>query len=201
MGCLLGLQEGTLKVVNVDEFDVSTVQRMISFLYTGEYQISPNHDPPQLSSVFTKIEASGSSLALPQTEGAGTVETLLSHLRVNAIADYYDIQSLARLVNSKILSILEKSQDAEMFPRFIQEASTSTRDAALHSIIASTTANRMEELTGPQTFLNMELERILAMEILRACGTRIRELQSQLKNAQRLRASETLYQSRNRSAF
>ncbi|KAH6867184.1 hypothetical protein B0T10DRAFT_502559 [Thelonectria olida] len=87
---------------------------MISFLYTGEYYISPNYNPLRLSSAFTKIEASRSCLVLP--EGSGTVETLLSHLRVNAIASYYDIQRLARLANSKILCILEKSQDAEIFP-------------------------------------------------------------------------------------
>ena len=38
---------------------------------------------------------------------AGTAETLLGHVRVNAVADYYDIPQLKELANTKIRHIIE----------------------------------------------------------------------------------------------
>lgn len=173
------------------DFDISTVRSMISFLYTGEYQVLPI-EQIQSSSTVANIEASEPSLADTMKEGDQMTETLLLHLRVNAIADYYDIKSMAALANSNIRSILENTQDADLFSRFVLEASNSTGDVVLHSIIASTAANRIEELTESQAFLDIELGNNLSIGILRGCAERIRELQNQLKHIQMLRASESL---------
>ncbi|KAH7235301.1 hypothetical protein BKA59DRAFT_495910 [Fusarium tricinctum] len=113
-----------------------------------------------------------------------TVEDLLSHLRVNAIADYYNIQNLTQLANSQIRVILEKGQNANVFPRVIQEVLTSDRDPDVCSIIASAAATCAEELSELQAFQEVELKHNLSMEILRACSKRIQTLQHRLDVAQ-----------------
>ncbi|KAF4968443.1 hypothetical protein FSARC_4137 [Fusarium sarcochroum] len=183
-----GFQEAISKVITVNGFDLPAVQHMISFLYTGEYQIVFKSEQKSTSDDGQNREeadaVSHSSPAPSEPTEDETVEILLSHLRVNAIADYYNIQNLSQLANSKIQAILEETQDADVFPKVLQEVSTSNRDADLHSIIASATAKCIEQLTELQTFRDVELEHSLSMEILRACGTRIHKLQHELKTTQ-----------------
>jgi hypothetical protein len=124
------------------------------------------------------------STALSELAEDETVEDLLSHLRVNAIADYYNIQNLAQLANSKIRVILEEGQNANMFPRVVQEVSSSNRDPDIRSIIASAAATCIEELSELKAFQDVELEHNLSTEILRACSERIQTLQRHLDVAQ-----------------
>jgi hypothetical protein len=113
-----------------------------------------------------------------------TVEDLLSHLRVNAIADYYVIQNLTQYTNSKIRVILEEGQNAKVFPRVIQELSTSNRDPDIRSIIASAAVTCIEELCESEAFQDVELERNFFTEFFRACSERIQTLQHRLDVAQ-----------------
>jgi hypothetical protein len=118
-----------------------------------------------------------------------TTENILSHLRVNAIADYYNVENLAQLANSKIKAILEQGQEAELFPPLIQEMSKSNRDAELCTIVASAAAEHMKDLIKLQDFQDVELGHTLVFGIFRALTMKINEVQSQLEASQRLAAS------------
>ncbi|RKK85210.1 hypothetical protein BFJ71_g14263 [Fusarium oxysporum] len=112
----------------------------------------------------------------PQKIGDKTV----SHLRFNDIADYYNIEKLAKLSTGKIDLILKKEVDFFIIPRIIDEMSTSNRDAVLRSLIVSATARYIEELTSSQVLPTIDLERHVTIEILEACGERIQQLMSLL---------------------
>ncbi|CEI67519.1 hypothetical protein FVEN_g5618 [Fusarium venenatum] len=179
-----GFQEATTKILTVNEFDISTVQYMIAFLYAGEYQIHSKRAKKSTSddahNQDDTDEASQYSIKQPEDE---TVDDLISHLRVNAIADYYNIQKLAQLATSKIQAILDKGQSAEVFPQIIQEVSTSNRDPDIDSIIASAAVAHIEELCELEAFQDMEFDDDLTVEMFRACAKRINALERRLDDA------------------
>lgn len=161
---------------------------MISFLYRGEYQIcskrqhkSGSDDGHDQESTDHLSQCSSAPSELAEDE---TVEDLLAHLRVNAIADYYDIQNLTQYANSKIRAILEEGQDAKVFPQVIQELSASNRDPDIHSIIASAAVACIGGFCELKAFQDVKLEHSLFTEILHACSERIQTLQRQLDVAQ-----------------
>lgn len=160
--------------------DVSTVQHMISFLYTGGYDIDLALGLPKPPSNPTNGDENESSLIIPRRDKDGTFEALLSHLQGDSIADYYDIYSLVGHANLKILLILQSSQAPEIFPRFAQEVSRATGDIALRSIATSALASRLEDIIDSQAFEDMDLGSSLAVDVLRTCGARIREFQAQI---------------------
>ncbi|KAF5022190.1 hypothetical protein F66182_5777 [Fusarium sp. NRRL 66182] len=213
-----GFQEAKSKTVVVNEFDTCTVKHMISFLYTGEYQISSSSEDeitpdneemepeaapytdeaePDAGSNAEEIEhetdsVSGSSVSSQEEENNNIIDTLLSHLRVNAIADYYDIKGLAQFSNSKIQTILEQGQDADVYLGILPELSTSNRDASLNTIIATSMVDSIDELADSEEFQKMELEHRLAMEIIRACSNQINRLELQLSSAQESHEAATV---------
>jgi hypothetical protein len=165
---------------------------MISFLYTGEYQVeTKSEDSPIFSDEQCHDEADSISQPCsdPDSMKNETIENILSHLRVNAIADYYNVETLAQLANSKIQANLEHGQEADLFPRVIQEMSKSNRDEKLCAIVASATAECMGELIELQGFQDVELEHTLVFEMLRALTGKIKEVQSQLGASQQVAAS------------
>ncbi|KAH6954268.1 hypothetical protein DER45DRAFT_310167 [Fusarium avenaceum] len=187
-----GFEETMSKVITVNEFDISIVRYMISFLYTGEYEVETQSEDsliPDDKQCHDEEDNSSQHCSGPESEKNETTENILTHLRVNAIADYYDVENLAQLANSKIKAILEQGHEADLFPRVIQEMSGSNRDDELCAIVASATAKCMGDLIKLQDFQDIELEHTLVLEMLRALVTKIEEVQSQLTGSQLLAES------------
>ncbi|QGI79891.1 hypothetical protein CEK25_006620 [Fusarium fujikuroi] len=182
-----GFEETTSKVITVNEFSVRTVQYMVAFLYGADYRLAPEPErkPAQHDQGEKREEGeivSGDdelSKALPpasQKIATQTVYQIVSHLRVNAVADYYGIAKLAKLSTSKIENILKKEMDFHIIPQIIAEMSTANRDSEIRSVIASATARYIEELASSQVLRTIDLEHHLTIEILEACGKRIQKL-------------------------
>ncbi|KAG8677667.1 hypothetical protein FPOAC2_03798 [Fusarium poae] len=177
-----GFKEATTKVLTVNEFDVFTVHYMIAFLYVGQYAICSERAPKSDDgNNQNDTEESKYYIKKPEEEN---VDDLISHLRVNAIADYYNIEKLAKLSTSKIKAFLDKGQSAEVFPRIIQEVSTSNRDPDIHSIVASAAVTHIERLCDLEAFQDMDLDGNLTMEMFRAYTKKIKELERRLDDAQ-----------------
>ncbi|SCO82805.1 uncharacterized protein FRV6_07018 [Fusarium oxysporum] len=126
-----GFEETTSKVVNVNEFDVATVQSMVTFLYTGDYELAPETEKPvQVKDRDEKSEdgevhsdqdkISVDSFASSKETEDKTAEKIISHLRVNAIADYYSIAKLGKLSTSMIEAILRDDLNSLIIPQVIQ---------------------------------------------------------------------------------
>ncbi|GKU13028.1 unnamed protein product [Fusarium langsethiae] len=167
-GCFL---EATSIAIAVNGFDLSTVRYTISFLYTGKYELCTKNECKSDSdngynqdNTDPKHELSS---ALPELAEDGYTEILLSHLRVNAIADFYDIQKLVQLANSKIRVILEEDPDAHVLPRIIREVSACNRDSGIRSIIASAAVTGIEEHVTSEAYQDLELEHNLSGNPLR----------------------------------
>ncbi|KAL6922373.1 hypothetical protein FSST1_006399 [Fusarium sambucinum] len=196
-----GFQETTSKTLIVNEFDISTVQHMIQYLYTEYYQIysesghtssdneqnddrhgddghgdDTNHDDTD--------HASQSSFPIPELDYKEIADEMASHLRVNAIADYYNIPNLVQLAASRFRNILERNQHAVLFPPILQEISTTNRDPELRSMIASAVIPRVHQLSKLKAFQDIELEHDVVVEIFRACGEKMQLLYSRLYQAE-----------------
>ncbi|KAF5671939.1 speckle-type POZ [Fusarium denticulatum] len=185
-----GFEESTSRVITVNEFDVRTVQYMVGFLYSADYRLAP--EPEKQPAQGEKREEgeivsdddnmTESSRAL-QRIADETVYKIVSHLRVNAIADYYGIAKLAKLSTRRIDFLLKSKADFSVIPQTIAEMATANRDPETRSVIASATARYIEELTASRALQTIDLEHQLTIEILEACGTRIQKLVEDLSAA------------------
>lgn len=167
---------------------------MVTFLYGADYRLAPEpetkpvqHDQGDKREegeiVSGDEELTKALLPASQKIAAQTVYQIVSHLRVNAIADYYGIDKLAKLATRKIELILKKELDFHIIPQIIAEMSAANRDSEIRSVIASATARYIEELASSQVLRTIDLEHHLTIEILEACGKRIQKLVEDLSAA------------------
>jgi speckle-type POZ protein len=131
-------------VINIEGFDSETVRRMVEFLYTGDYDATPRQS--EAAGPVDSSEPATSSphcVLLPVDDGGDGV---ISHVRVSAIADYYDIKGLAKLSNSKIQNNRSERWDTQALADAIKESSDLTGDADLQDTIAALAAQHLNDL-------------------------------------------------------
>lgn len=85
-------------------------------------------------------------------EEDATSAVLISHIRVNAIADYYDISPLKSLANKNVEEILQNSWSPDGFSDVIQEVLDSTADKILRDIVSSSAAMNIGKLITRDDF-------------------------------------------------
>jgi len=149
--------------INVDGFDVDTVNQMINFMYTHTYYDSTRAGPDDISLLEADSQQEAEpqiqhpqqteSQTVPETEDeisdvmrATALKSLLFHIRMNSIADYYDIPELRHCANTEVQNILSTSWSPRNFPIIIQEVVKSTGDKELRDILSGAMAAHMDEL-------------------------------------------------------
>jgi len=183
----VGTQEATTKIITVQDFDIATVKCLVSFFYTGDYYGEPPEESAQdEDTVVTDADAdeqAGGDSATPSDNEEDTKEindqTLLFHLKVNAIADYYDIPELRDLAKSKVGEILHAHET--ILPCLLREVSSGAH-ANLNSIIAKavTEVHDFSKLLK-QNDTCVKLDPILYTEIIAACSKEMAILNRKLK--------------------
>ncbi|KAI5309741.1 hypothetical protein KEM55_002515 [Ascosphaera atra] len=134
---------GTFKIT---DFDPDTVVRMLDYMYSGDYD-----DDQGPKAVESKNEDdAGSKDAKPS-------DMLLKHVKVNAIADCYEVVGLRELANEKISKILQDHWCVDVFPSFLQSTFDSTGDCKIHNIAILTAASHINELVGREDYRKLEL--------------------------------------------
>lgn len=101
-------------------------------------------------------------------------DALLCHVRVNAIADYYDVPELNQLTTSRIQHMIKTNWSATSFLGVVPEVLGSNGNRALHDLIAATTADHIEELVDVDGFSDLEVTSAFAIKVLRNCALRLR---------------------------
>lgn len=177
-----GFQEAATDTININEFDAGTVKRMVVFMYGEDYGDDAkergleNVLEPENAEVGIVNQDGDESSSLPTSTPPNpllpttlptTTEILLHHVKVNAIADYYDMPPLKQLANAKIQNILETNWSANNFSDVVKEAFNSTSDTALHEIITSTAIAHIEELIEHEDFMAVKVISDFALGILR----------------------------------
>ena len=98
---------------------------------------------------------------------ARTAEILVGHVRVNAIADYYDIPQLKELANTKIQHIIETNWSPHGFSEVVKEVFNSITDRELREIVSLAATAHIEELLEFEDFAELDVMSDFAIGIIR----------------------------------
>ncbi|KAL7929631.1 BTB/POZ protein [Trichoderma chlorosporum] len=152
-------KESKTGVIEIELFDSETVRRMVEFLYTGNYDCD---QPPKQKTATTDAASPAATVktaktascplsttskeALPAPPATASTHETLTHVRVNAIADYYGIHGLTLLANQKIQQAYQSKWDAQAFLTSAKETLDNSGDKKLHNMMALLAAQNLEEL-------------------------------------------------------
>ena len=182
---------------------------MINFLYTHTYYDSTQAGPDDISlfeaNSQQEIELQIQHLDLqtdtyqttsqivPKADEetdevmrATALKSLLFHVKINSIADYYDIPELRRCANTKVQNVLNTSWSPCNFPVILQEAFNSGGDKELRNILSEAMAAHIDELVElGEEIAPPEAISDFAYDVLRRLVARIKNLESQPYEAKR----------------
>jgi hypothetical protein len=95
---------------------------------------------------------------VPFTTKLSTATSLLKHVKVNSIADYYGVDRLVSLANAKTTQLLRKDDDNDDdswimgLLSAIDAATQSTGDTELQGILACAAGTNISKLLKPDEF-------------------------------------------------
>jgi hypothetical protein len=142
-------------------------------------------DPPE----HDKIESSA-TMILDEGTLNDSSETLLRHVRVNSIGDYYDIPQLRRLAITKLERIMAHNWNATQYLDVCKESFKCSSDTNLHHSLALVAVPHMERLVALEGFAALEPISDFGV-ILRLLTDKLTESQSFVKDIRaRLERSE-----------
>ncbi|KAM3433124.1 hypothetical protein MY4824_006179 [Beauveria thailandica] len=147
-------QESKTGKIVIEEYDTDTVEKMVEFLYTGDYKPQPpqgektsDDTAPEKDMVQRMLATSVADSVDRQphqaeetTENAAPQEDLVQHVLVNSIADYYDIPALADLSKEKLRHASQNATNKSLVLAAATEALSRTGDATVHAMLAEATA-------------------------------------------------------------
>ncbi len=116
---------------------------------------------------------------LPPPKSAASA-SLVEHIRVNSIGDYYGVDSLTSLANSKIQHLLRASKDPSWItalPSAIEAAVGSTGDDELLGILASAIAANISALLELDQFKSLHVMTDFSIKVLQSCAERLRTME------------------------
>lgn len=171
--------------IEMDNFDLPTVKRMVEFMYTGKYSAGADEMSLDTSKTATLAESedAGAKTASEEAAHSKSLEILKRHVRVNAIADYYDIPRLRDLASSMIEGILTRlGFSVNIFLDVLKEATEITGDKGLYRVLGSAAANHLEELVLNENFRAIDIMKNgFGRGLLFACARLITATTSSLK--------------------
>jgi hypothetical protein len=104
---------------------------------------------------------------------------LLGHIRVNAIGDYFQVDGLVSLSNSKLKELLHYNGEVEAWimnlPAAIGEAAESTGDKALLELLAEASTANISQLLAMEEFRRLPVMSDFVVHLLKPAfeGTRL----------------------------
>ncbi|GAW23126.1 hypothetical protein ANO14919_126760 [Xylariales sp. No.14919] len=179
-------------------FDLPSVKRLIDFMYTGDYQLSSYTASDVLSTSYAAEQDSateelgrevvmvdnGSDSAVNTSDYERTssvCEQLISHSRVNAVADYYDIPALETLSIEKARRILKSNWSAHDFCAFLRQSSGSTGDGEFFRMLATIAMEHLEEISENHLLDDTNAVRDLSPYMVSICCSMLLEVRRLLE--------------------
>lgn len=135
------------------------------------------------------IRCSKGELEPPLPPPSTPSASLLEHICVNSIGDYYKIDELVTLANTKIKHLLRSNKKypswVPSLPPAIEAAVRSTGDDKLLDILAATTAANISTVTELDQFESMRVMTGFSMKVLRSCAQEIQTLEKAVEESRR----------------
>jgi len=184
--------------IQMGSFDLATVERMVEFMYTGEYSIAAAHEMIGRSQPGSSTsDNNGQGPSSPQAdEIEPTLQILRKHVRVNAIAECYDIPRLRDTATGKIQDILYRNRfSVALFCGVLEEAQGITHDNGFYQMLASfaTVYGHLGELVQHEKFKALDIMRDpFGRHLVAACARLVQRASDDLKAAQQLQTQGRL---------
>lgn len=148
----------------------------------------------------TNPASKGPAAPLPPESTA--TASLFENVHVNSIGDYYGIDKLVSLANTKIKHLLRSDSEDQSWvaslPSAIDIAVQSTGDDELLGILASATAANISSLLDSDQFTSLDVLTDFSIKVLHICAQEIRALTGQREESklQLREAEEQMQQSK-----
>lgn len=154
-------QEAKTGVVVIEEFPADVVRQMVAFLYDGKYK--------------TVVEEAGDS-----TDQEVPDPRHLFHLRMNAIADYYNIESLRAASRDSLHLALAQTKDGREIPELVAAARESNGDKKLHGVLGTAAIRHLPQLINNGTLADHCTDDF-EYQLIVACSEKIEKLTEKIK--------------------
>ncbi|KAI1420403.1 hypothetical protein F5Y12DRAFT_719579 [Xylaria sp. FL1777] len=139
-------------------FDIESVKRLLEFMYTGDYKLSPDPALELLSLGMSRDSGVEFAIDSPKSGSNNGRDDLSSapgglacHARMDSIASYYDIPPLGALAISKINKALANEWSADSFCDLVRDSLDSTSDQ-YHRMLAAKAVEHVDELAERRIF-------------------------------------------------
>ncbi|KAK7751004.1 hypothetical protein SLS62_006989 [Diatrype stigma] len=173
------IQEAKTNTVNVD-FDVATLRRMIQFMYTGDYQVEELENGvgtgDNNGGAFSPSDGSAikTNKRAPVASDSSESNLVIYHVRMNEIANYYDVPRLVQLANSKADYLLKNNWSTEAFVGAMREAVAGEK--GLQHILAAAASQHMDDIVPHRGFAQLDTISPFALELMRILREEIQNL-------------------------
>ncbi|QUC21241.1 uncharacterized protein UV8b_05484 [Ustilaginoidea virens] len=161
------LQEAIDNTFTIQNFDTDTVNRMLQFMYGVTYDEAPSEENNQVDGE-TQSELSPS-------------DQVRDHLKVNRIADFYQLPELASLASSRIKLILQEDWSLDCFMTVAAELPHLAVCRNLSDMAAEIAMDHLHEFVSDNRFEALEVIDRFAFKLLRDCGQNVKAMQEELE--------------------
>lgn len=134
-------QEAKTGVIQIKDFEAETVAQMVDFLYTGDYKVQ------------TPAEEENTQMADGDEATPRHIDTdwaLAQHIRVNAIADYYNIARLTEKSTSNISDVIQTHSDPETLLEAASLALSMTGDKTMQHVMAGAVSGQLDAVLADE---------------------------------------------------
>ncbi|KAI0160590.1 hypothetical protein GGR57DRAFT_519466 [Xylariaceae sp. FL1272] len=162
--------EAKTDTIKID-FDIGSVKCLIDFMYMGDYSLTSN----SASNILERDDEPTTEVPNGNDNGntdlqPSTTESLICHARMNNVADYYDIASLATLSREKIENILKTEWSVEYYPAFLRKTIHMTNDREFFRLLGSYAVKHIDELYKQDVFRDDEITQHFGEYMLPGCA-------------------------------
>ncbi|KAF2762896.1 hypothetical protein EJ05DRAFT_495747 [Pseudovirgaria hyperparasitica] len=196
-------KEGITNVVNIEAFDVNTVECMVNFLYTGDYSVDMFVEEEVTES---RVDLGGrkSNLIMNINEGidgvmSGLAEThlidledppdlksvdisamLRPHICANAIGDFYFLPDLKACASKKIEAILKDTFSVQGLAEVIRVASEVNHDDPMKHLVIDAIVKNIHEVMEDETLNRSELD-AFPLDLIKSLYQRLQATETELR--------------------
>ncbi|KAI5310049.1 hypothetical protein KEM55_001862, partial [Ascosphaera atra] len=154
---------------------------MLSFIYTGDYDVKENFEE------MTMTDGAGSLAASqgPENSKPLAAKELLRHVSVNAIGHAYEVQGLCELSSQKISAILSREWDPKWFSPFVKLCYDHTSNQHLQNVLVHKAVENLDNLLLNDRFAELEVPASFFKEVLFRVAEKKRQDETKLAEARR----------------
>ena len=164
--CDIPMREHTTRIINHEEFDIDTVDRMISYIYKQTYYVQGEEEDFNHAEQDENVQAQqnnndqlghiNNDKANSDGQITGINHMLLAHVEVYGIGEFYSIDTLKTFATARFTSIAKKGWEVDGFIDVVKAVNTRTsqNDRVLRDALRGYAMNNCTEMVKHTSLMN-----------------------------------------------